>query len=207
MSDRHVLKEREMHQLFVFSGCTYLHLGLCEALAGDDVQVIRVKTAEEVLEYPQGTGNRLLLVDAPKREPIVAARGKVFLWRWATLGGRQRDFPVLMYSDIGQGQGLDVYGVCSLSEQLPVSGLRAAILNAFKWPERFRRKARGVVPELSVRQHQVLFATLAGLSVPTTARMLDANERLVLSTRTAVIDKLGLKNRVVLMSLKLKDFI
>ncbi|ECZ0740558.1 TPA: hypothetical protein G8O00_000951 [Salmonella enterica] len=194
-----------MHQLFVFSGCTYLHLGLCEALAGDDVQVIRVKTAEEVLEYPEGTGNRLLLVDAPKREPIVAARGKVFLWRWASIGGRHRNFPVLMYSDIGQGMA--VYGAYSLSEQLSVSGLRAAILNAFKWPERFRRTACGGVPELSVRQHQVLFATLAGLSVRTTARMLDVHERLVLSTRTAVIDKLGLKNRVVLMSLNLKDFI
>ncbi|EBR0846212.1 helix-turn-helix domain-containing protein [Salmonella enterica] len=194
-----------MHQLFVVSGCSYMLTGLREALADEPVQVVPVKTPEEILQYPSRRGKRVILVFAPKREPVAAARSMVFLWRWVKAAGKGNRLPVLLMSDIRQY--LSLYGACSLAEHLPVSGLRAAVLDAFQRTGNAGVPAVKVSPSLSKRQYQVLLATLAGVSVPDTARMLDISESMVFSARSGVIDKLGLRNRVVLMSLSLKDFI
>lgn len=193
-----------MHQIFLVSSCHYLQRGikLIMKTAPVAVQVITVSSPEEILTVPRTDGNRMVLVSVPAQDVVTASRASLFLWRLMCLQstGQFPNISVLLLSDRTGGR------YPRLSERLSPDRLRYALTTAISQPG----NARIFQPRqchLSVLQRKILMASLAGLQVDEMARELNISRRGVFAGRTALLHKLGLRNRLELVGLMAADFI
>lgn len=193
-----------MYQIFFFSRCNFMQTGVREMMmnAPVPVQVIPVTQPEEILSLRQARGNQLILVSSsPPRDPVSSARGSLFLWRLMCLQstGYLKGIPVLLLNDNPGGRYPSVSGhmsIDALCHTLTTSVTQSGYVRVFQ-PRQCR---------LSVLQKKILDASLAGGSVEEIARKLNISQREVFSGRTALLGKLGLRNRLELMSLVAEDF-
>lgn len=193
-----------MHQIFFFSPCHYMQRGIKEAMkiAPVSVQVLTVNSPEEILSAPQTDGNRIVLISAPAKNPAIASRASLFLWKLIRLKstGQFLDISVLLLSDRVRGK------YSRLSEHLSPERLSYALTMAVTQPG----NALIFQPRqchLSPLQQKILVASLAGLQVDEMAKVLNISQRGVFAGRNALLNKLGLRNRLELMGLMATDFI
>ncbi|ECE5745836.1 hypothetical protein DK749_24940 [Salmonella enterica subsp. salamae] len=193
-----------MHQIFLVSPCHYMQRGIREVMATApvSVQVLTVSCPEDILSVSRTDGNRMVLVLVPVQDAVTASRASLFLWRMTCLQseGRMPDISVLLLSDRTGGR------YPRLSERLSPESLRYALTTAVTQPGNTRIFRPGQC-HLSVLQRKILLASLAGLEVDEMARTLNVSRRGVLAGRSALIQKLGLRNRLELMGLMAADFI
>ncbi|EBF0843295.1 hypothetical protein LN994_003991 [Salmonella enterica] len=197
-------KEIAVHQIFLVSPCHYLLAGLEAVMKTVPVKVMPVSRPEEIQSAPGShRKTRLVLVSVPVREPKTAARASLFLWRLMCLqaAGYLVDLPVLLLSDMPGGS------YPQLSERTPPERLRHTLTEAVTRPGNLPGMNRSRHCELSALQQKILMASLAGLSVEEMALALNISRRGVFTGRTALMNKLGLRNRLGLMSLVAADFI
>ncbi|EAX4124286.1 helix-turn-helix transcriptional regulator [Salmonella enterica subsp. enterica serovar Rubislaw] len=193
------------HLIFLVNGCTYLRQGLefLMAEAGCQSLILPVTEPEEILAWPVSRyGRRLVLVSLPP-EPVQAARGRFFLWRLEVLRMQGvRTGPLLCLLDGDRGRWntqLAGYRWLPSGEGLSaVQKILPGLLNSPKMmaPLPVIRNCR-----LSRRQQYILRETLAGGTVKAMAEELEISELAVFSARTALMTKMGLNNRLELMSL------
>ncbi|HCR3451221.1 TPA: hypothetical protein ON570_004907 [Citrobacter werkmanii] len=196
-----------MHQLFVVTSCGYTLSGL-ELLmkdAGLPVRVIRVKTPEDVLTTQPEDGNRAVLLVMPVGAPAERAACRLFLWRWMLWrpASQTEATPCLMLCDIGEGS---VTGTYPLSRKMSLPALSAVLSGILRCPRSYVRSSSRTRP-LTAFQRDVLEATMAGVSVQATAVKLGVRTGAVFASRTALIQKLGLRNRMELMCLNGDDLL
>ncbi|EAT7400339.1 helix-turn-helix domain-containing protein [Salmonella enterica] len=196
-------KEMIMHQLFFFSPCHFMQSGMKVMMttAPESVRVIPVTRPEEIQKTGTSSGQRLLLVSVPAREPWLASRAQLFLWRLRCLqvAGRLPDTPCLLLSDLPDGP------FPRLSEYLPVGKLRHALMAALTQPHP-TRIVQVRQYQLSPLQEKILAQSLAGASVAEMAGRLNISPRGVFAGRASLLHKLGLRNRLGLMGLDAVDF-
>ncbi|EAM8731808.1 hypothetical protein B0T92_20640 [Salmonella enterica] len=193
-----------MYQIFFFSRCNFMQTGVREMMmnAQVPVQVIPVTRPEEILSLRQSCGNQLILVSSPPRDPVSSARGSIFLWQLMCLQstGDLKGMPVLLLNDTPGGRYPKISGhmsVDALCHTLTTSVTQPGYVRVFQ-PRQCR---------LSVMQKKILEASLAGGTVEVIARQLNISQRGVFSGRAALLGKLGLRNRLELMSLVAEDFL
>lgn len=191
-----------MHQVFLVTQCRYQHAGMAMlmATARYNVDVKRITRPEDILVTPASCGNRLIVVPVPGNEPWMAARAEMFLWRQELLQ-LSGDMAVLPCVILGKSGGKKYH---SLPEQMPVEMLRDALTEMLIHPDKLIRKAslkKGCCV-LSPLQKQILAGTQAGETVAEMAERLNMSPRSIFSGRTALMNKLGLKNRLGLIALQ-----
>ncbi|EEA2717972.1 hypothetical protein DB217_17290 [Salmonella enterica subsp. enterica serovar Chester] len=183
-----------MHTIFIVTPCRYLHAGLDLIMrtAPFPVRVRRIDRLEDIQAVPCTEGNRLILVPVPVREPMVAALAKGFLWRRALL---QPGLPCVLLSNEKTVEYL------ALPENLSVEMLREILSDILAYPAKAQKQViRNAHYALSPLQANILSGTLAGKSVGEIAESLSMSERSILAGRTALMSKLGLKNRLGLIA-------
>ncbi|EAR9301928.1 hypothetical protein KG902_004021 [Salmonella enterica] len=195
-----------VHQIFLVTQCRYQHAGmtLLMATAREKVDVKRITCPEDIQATPVSYGNRLVVVPVPRNEPRVAARAEMYLWRQELLQ-LSGDIPILPCVILGDPRGKGGYR--SLPEQTPVEVLRDVLTEVLLHPDKSVKLRRialqsRVCRVLSPLQEEILAGTLAGETVVDMAKRLNITPRGVFSGRTALMNKLGLKNRLSLMALK-----
>ncbi|WP_080095930.1 helix-turn-helix transcriptional regulator [Salmonella enterica] len=192
--------------IFLVNACGYLRYGLASLMADIDSQfrIISVSHPEDMLVYPFRHYDRPLIMVFLPQEPRAAARGRVFLWRLEMLR-LQKQFPVTL-SCLLDGDRERWSVLLAGYRWLPCDGdmvnVRETLLDILNTP------GSAVLPRvnlnrcrLSSRQQHILDETLAGRSVRDIAAHLEISERAVFSARAALIMKIGLNNRMELMSL------
>lgn len=134
----------------------------------------------------------------------MAAIGRFFLWRWAILNLNVKvgDIPCLLFSDNIEDCELGAY---RLPQNLSLPTLSTYIIDALIKPSLFIRPPSRVF-KLTERQLHILERTLAGDSISRIADRLAIGKGAVFASRTALIQKMGLRNRLELMSLAGKFF-
>ncbi|ECO1040173.1 helix-turn-helix transcriptional regulator [Salmonella enterica subsp. enterica serovar Newport] len=195
-----------LHQIVVVTQCRYTLLGLKALMAQSAVpaEIIQVSRPEAVTRGSWSVNySRLLLVDI-SGTPKEIARSRVFLWRWLGLctRGLTEAMPwLLLENDRGKGRHH------SLTSRQSVTQLVAKISEVLLHPER-RCSCPGAEYRggLSDLQSEILNRTLAGDSVYEIAAALAVTRQSVFASRSALIEKLGLRNRMELMSLTMEDF-
>ncbi|EAA1210244.1 hypothetical protein JRK18_003821 [Salmonella enterica] len=196
-----------MHRLFVVTDCQFTLMGLEWLMKEADkaIKVIQVRKPEDVLTSPEGEGNRAVLIVMPVGSPAIRASGRLFLWRWALWRPVSQTgiTPCLLLCD---KQESNVTGAYPLSRQLSLPTLSAQLLAILNYPAFYVRTCSRVRP-LTAIQRVVLEATITGERVSVTAARLGVTERSVFSCRTALIHKIGLRNRMELMCLNDRDAI
>ncbi|HDC1420168.1 TPA: hypothetical protein O7U53_004134 [Salmonella enterica] len=194
-----------MHQLFVVTDCQFTLMGLEWLMkeADKSVKVIRVRNPEDVLTVPKEEGNRAVLIVMALGSPVIRASGRIFLWRWALWRPVSQTgmIPCLLLCDKHESI---ITGAYPLSRQLSLPTLSAQLLVILNHPAFYVRTCSRVRP-LTTMQRVVLEATIAGESVSVTAARLGVADRSVFACRTALIQKLGLRNRMELMCLSERD--
>ncbi|HCM1965154.1 TPA: hypothetical protein N3A49_004738 [Salmonella enterica subsp. salamae serovar 56:l,v:z39] len=190
-----------MHQLFVVTSCRYTLTGLDLLMkeTGLPVRVSRVTTPEQVLMTPREGGNQVVLVVMPKGSPAARAACRLFLWRWSLWrpSVQTQVIPCLLLCDNDEGH---LTGVYPLFRQLSLSTLSAQLSVVLNHPTFYVRGCSWARP-LTALQRLVLEATMCGEPVPATATRLGLPPRAVFTTRAALVQKLGLRNRMELMCL------
>ncbi|EHY0218379.1 hypothetical protein RJK31_004431 [Salmonella enterica] len=190
-----------MHQLFVVTACRFTLTGLEQLMkeTGLPVRVSRVRTPEDVLATPHEDGNRVVLVVMPRGAPAHRASCRLFLWRWALCrpASQTGAIPCLLLCDKQEGW---VTGVHLLSRQQPLPTLSAQLSVVLNHPAFYVRSGSRARALTSI-QLVVLEATMRGEPVQVTAARLGVPSRSVFACRTALIHKLGLRNRIELMCL------
>ncbi|EBL5818847.1 hypothetical protein AHX68_21370 [Salmonella enterica subsp. enterica serovar Muenchen] len=190
-----------MHQIFLVTPCSYMHAGLAALMgtAREGGQVSRISRPEEILMIPPVTGTRLVLVPVPGREPRVAALAEMYLWRQELLqiSGRMPLLPCVLLSDRIRKE------YRALAEHTEAMALRDMLGEILAHPEKAMRQVplQRAGRELSPLQAKILAGTLAGESVVEMAGRLDMPPRGIFAGRAALMNKLGLKNRLGLMAL------
>ena len=207
MSPEEPLQEtgQKMHLIFLVNGCTYFRLGLESLMErnGGRVRIVPINQPEDILAWPVEQYERRLLFVLLPLGPVRAARGLFFLWQLEVLrsrgmsvgsllclldGDRERwASPRAGYRWIPSGEG--------------VSAVQKTLLGVLNSP-----KMEASLPvvrnrRLSWRQQYILDATLAGLSVQFISEALNISGLAVFAARTALMMKIGLNNRLALMSL------
>lgn len=190
-----------MHQLFFFSPCHYMQAGLTTIMKTTPVRVTAVTSPEAILSVPPPPGHRGVLVSVPAREPKVAAQASLFLWQLMNLqaAGHLPGVFCLLLSDLPDKK------FSCLKESLSAASLRDRLLEAVARPGKHSLNGQRRC-ELSALQKKILVASLAGASVDEMARMLNISKRGVFAGRSALMHKLGVKNRLGLMGLSDRDF-
>lgn len=190
-----------MHQLFVVTGCQFTLNGLDWLMKEGNlpVKVIQVRTPEDVLATPPEGGNRAVLIVMPTGAPVVRAECRLFLWRWALLRpvSLVGTTPCILLSGTHEG---GVAGMYSLSRHLPLWALSSQLSLVLNHPFNYVWTCSRIRP-LTAMQRVVLEATMRGEPVSVTAMHMGVEARSVFACRTALIRKLGLRNRMELMCL------
>lgn len=195
-----------MHQIFMMTECSYTLLGLRTLMAQcqEPAEIFQVSKPEEVgLCSWSGTGTRILMVDM-SGPPRQVAHSRVFIWRWVALRsqGLIEAMPCVLLEEVRRGTSTQI-----LSSRQPLSLLKARVSNVLSHPDNYDYLSnRRWGQELSERQLAVLYRTLSGDSVRMIAQGLSVTQQSVFASRSALIEKLGLRNRMELLSLTEADF-
>ncbi|ECK3336750.1 helix-turn-helix transcriptional regulator [Salmonella enterica] len=201
-----------MNQLFLVSSCGFTRAGL-EALSRDwkmPTEVLSIRHPGQILSAPPVSGNRLVLVSVPAESVAEAARGMLF-WRQMELMRLEpagavflRDVPCVL---LGERSGRVLpEGSLWLSPAIPPAQLGVYL-------QQILRNAYLMVPEcrnrnqlhLSQQQRAVMAACMSGEAVRETAVRLGLSTHAVNCSRYTVMQRLGLRNRLELMSLSGSD--
>ncbi|HFW4533975.1 TPA: LuxR C-terminal-related transcriptional regulator [Salmonella enterica subsp. enterica serovar Chester] len=204
-------EDPKQHLIFLVNGCAYFRMGLDLLMkeAGYRIRIVPINQPEDILACPVGQyESRLLIVSLPS-EPVRAARGQVFLWRLEVLRSRGMSVGSLLCLLDGERErwASSLLGYRWLPLDEGVGVMQTIIFSVLNSP-----KGDASLPvvrncRLSWRQQYILDATLAGLSVRLISEALNISESAVFSARTALMKKMGLNNRLELMSLAGSGFI
>ncbi|EHQ9355013.1 hypothetical protein KTK71_004515 [Salmonella enterica] len=190
-----------MHTIFIVTPCSYLLAGLETLMSSAPfpVQVCRIRHPEDICAISCSGGNRLILVSVPVGEPRVAALAKCFLWRLGLLeiSGKMPLLPCVLLSNERIAEFREI------PEFISVEILRDVLSEILTYPKKGMRKQtlKKTRCVLSPLQDKILSETLAGKTVEEIAVSLNVSPRAVFAGRTALMNKLGLKNRMALMAL------
>lgn len=188
--------------IFLVSQCSYLLHGLSSLMTETDdrVSVIPVSHPEEILSYPEGRYKRRLIVVSLPTAPVQSAKGRVFLWRLDIMRMQGRlSGPVHC---VLTGDREKWHSCVPAYRWLPKENGPATqdiLLRTLLSPGWSSVPARP--RHLTHRQECILEATLAGNTVQEIAEKLNLAEKAVFASRSALIERMGLNNRMELMSL------
>lgn len=206
-----VSERKAMNVIYLMSACGFIRAGL-EALNRewlDSVRIIGISEPEELLTAPPVSGNSLVMVYVPPDNVAEAARGMLFWRRLALIqtdpnsGSRLKQIPCLLWGD-HRGRTLPVrteWLPASLSSaQLAASlqkVLRVPSIYVFcNNPARLRQQL-----QLSEQQEAVMASCLSGETTQDAAKRLGLSVHVVHCSRRSLLQRLGLKNRLELISL------
>ncbi|EBY2617314.1 DNA-binding response regulator [Salmonella enterica subsp. enterica serovar Newport] len=188
--------------IFLVSQCSYLLHGLSSLMTETDarVSIIPVSHPEEILSYPEGLYKRRLIVVSLPTVPVQSAKGRVFLWRLDIMRMQGRLSGPVHCVLIGDREKW--HSCVPAHRWLPKENgpaMQDILLRTLLSPGWSSVPARPRY--LTYRQECILEATLAGNTVQEIAEKLNLTERAVFASRSALIERMGLNNRMELMAL------
>ncbi|EDD5390507.1 hypothetical protein BSW63_22905 [Salmonella enterica subsp. enterica serovar Enteritidis] len=189
------------HTIFIVTNCNYMQAGLVTLMSSAQfpVSVRRISKPEDVLIKLDPEARSLILVPMFRRNPKVQARAELFLWKKELLQhkGVIPQIPCLILGDCWK------HGYQVISEYLTMERIQKKLSEILAHPETAmsNRPLKKTSYRLSPLQEEILSGMREGKTVAEIAEKLNVSSGCVFSGRASLISKLGLKNRLGLMSL------